>query len=164
MRINRRWRVVLVSFAALFLIAPARPVFVDPAFVFVEVDGVSRGAFAGIDGPGLEIDVVEFREGGDEGPARKLPGRTKYLNITLKRGWVAASYFEDWIQQVSAGEEGFRKNVDIVIANRAGREIGRYSLINAWPAKWTLTNLPDDDSTTLFEEVTLTTESYQKAP
>lgn len=63
MRITRRWRVVLVSFAALFLIAPARPVFVDPAFVFVEVDGVSRGAFATIDGPGLEIEVVEFREG-----------------------------------------------------------------------------------------------------
>lgn len=82
----------------------------------------------------------------------------------MKRGWVAASYFEDWIQQVRAGEEGFRRNVDIVIANRAGREIGRYSLFNSWPAKWKLTNVPEDARATLLEEVTLTTEWFQKAP
>ena len=62
---------------------------VDPFNNFnflVEVDGITRAAFQEASGFDSMIDVVEHREGGENTTARKLPGMTKYSNITLKWG------------------------------------------------------------------------------
>ena len=43
--------------------------------------------FSEVEVPSGEIEVIEYREGGDRvNSARKLPGLAKYPNVTLKRG------------------------------------------------------------------------------
>ena len=138
-RSNRFWLLLLVSLASLALLAPNRA---DPGrntSFRLELEGNSLGSFQSIDGLAIEIEVVEFREGGDPNP-RKLPGRVSFPNITLKRGYVTPSFFESWIQQVRDAAPGFRKNLTLVVLNGRGAEVARYTLFECWPSSWKLSS------------------------
>ena len=52
----------------------------------VEIDGVTQAGFSDVSGFGATTDPIEYREGGENTTVRKLPGTTKYSNITLKWG------------------------------------------------------------------------------
>ena len=52
----------------------------------VEIDGITQAGFSDCAGLGSSTDPVEYREGGDNTTMRKLPGMTKYTNISLKWG------------------------------------------------------------------------------
>jgi phage tail-like protein len=61
----------------------------DPykAFNFlVEIDGIQVAGFTECTGLSTETDIIEYREGSERGGLRKIPGLTKFSNITLKRG------------------------------------------------------------------------------
>lgn len=161
---RRIWMMAIVPLAALTLMAPARPDFARKPGFRLELDGSSLGSFASLSGPGLAIEILEFREGGDPNAIpRKLPGRTTFANLTLKRGYVNQSFFESWIQQVREGAPGFRKNLSIVILDRNGAETARYNLFNCWPSSWTISSPDGKGSDVLTEEVVIAVERFEKA-
>jgi phage tail-like protein len=138
-RSNRFWTLAIAALAAFVLMAPARP---DPernTSFRLELDGSSLGSFHSIDGLEVSIEVVEFREGNDPNP-RKLPGNVSFPNITLKRGYVNPSFFENWVQEVRDAAPGFRKNLTLVVLNRRGAEVARYNLFECWPSSWKLSS------------------------
>jgi phage tail-like protein len=112
---------------------------VDPygSFNFlVEIDGITRAAFQECSGFDSTIDVIEHREGGDRA-VRKLPGLTKYANITLKWGLTDNSELYDWhLQWVTGDPSAKRVNGSIVLLDRQGIEKVRWNFFNAWPVKW----------------------------
>src|SRR6266704_5223722 len=60
---------------------------VDPYKNFrflVEIEGITQAGFSECSGFGSEVEVIEYREGGEPTAVRKLPGRAKYPNITLR--------------------------------------------------------------------------------
>jgi hypothetical protein len=57
--------------------------------VAVTFDGMPTAFFRSVSGLSVEIEVVEFREGGESGAVHKLPGRVKYPNIVLSRASLA---------------------------------------------------------------------------
>jgi phage tail-like protein len=144
--------------------APARPDFVRKGGFRLELEGASLGSFASLEGPGVSIEILEFREGGDPNAIpRKLPGRTTFANVTLKRGYVNQSVFEAWIGQVREGAPGFRKNLSLVILDRDGAEAARYNLFNCWPASWQVSTLDGKGTDVVIEEVVLAVEWFEKA-
>lgn len=101
----------------------------------VELDGISRGAFQECSGFDSTIEVIEHREGGENTTLRKLPGMTKYSNITLKWGITDDTELYDWHRQTVLGDIK-RKNGSIVLLNRKGEEVARWNFERAWPTKW----------------------------
>lgn len=101
----------------------------------VELDGISRGAFQECSGFDSTIDVIEHREGGENTTLRKLPGMTKYSNITLKWGITDDTELYDWHRQTIQGDIE-RKNGSIVLLDRKGQEVARWNFFRAWPTKW----------------------------
>ena len=109
---------------------------VQTGFIYaLERDGVVTGYFKECQGLGSETEVVEFREGGETGVVRKLPGRVKYSDITLKRGITSDLTLWNWRENVIAGDPGFRSQARIVMLNPAGVELAVWSLTGAWPSK-----------------------------
>jgi hypothetical protein len=54
---------------------------VDPYKNFrflVEIEGITQAGFSECSGFGSEVEVIEYREGGEPTSVRKLPGRVKY--------------------------------------------------------------------------------------
>lgn len=95
----------------------------------VEIDGIARGGFSEVSGFDLNVDVVEYREGDDlRNTPRKLPGLTKYGNITFKWGVVGDMEMLDWLYTVASSDQApptgvERKNITVTLIDdtRRGR-------------------------------------------
>lgn len=113
----------------------------------VEIDGISRAGFAEVSGVDSTVDVVEYREGNDlRNTPRKLAGLTKFGNVTLKWGSSGDDAFMEWIYSVapknSAPPTGIvRHNVTITLYDDSGNPGPKWSLINAWPVRYSVPDL-----------------------
>jgi len=102
----------------------------------VEVDGLAVAAFAEVVLPSIEIGVVEYRDGADRvNSVRKLPGLTKYGNLSLKRGIVGDLELFNWIRGVSQGQPD-RRSVAVVLLDEQRNPVQRWLVRNAVPVRY----------------------------
>ena len=85
---------------------------VDPYKNFrflVELDGIVQAGFTDCSGFGSEVEVVEYREGGDPNQCVSCRAKTTYPNITLKWGVTDSHELYDWhmaaLQRTTAAQE-----------------------------------------------------------
>jgi phage tail-like protein len=140
---------------------------VDPFNNFnflVEIDGITRAAFHEASGFDSAIDVIEHREGGENTTVRKLPGMTKYSNITLKWGTAPDHDLYDWHRQWVTGDPAAtRRNGSIVLLDRQGQEQIRWNFFNAWPSKWTGPSFTAEGNDVAIETLELAHEGLERA-
>jgi phage tail-like protein len=106
------------------------------AFRFtVQIEGITAGPFVEVSGLGTETEVVEFREGGSN-DVRKLPGRTKWPPIVLKRGFTGDRTLYDWATANATTGTVVRRSVLVTVHDAEGQPVARYHLEHAWPSKW----------------------------
>jgi phage tail-like protein len=137
---------------------------VDPyaAFAFkVEVDGVVHGAFTDVGGLDTTIEVTEFAEGGHR-PSKKLPGKVKYSNITLKYGLTDDMFFSDWIRDAANGNIR-RLGGSIIVLDLQGNEKVRWNFREAWPTSWKGPTLAAKGNEYAIEEIDLAHEGVERA-
>ena len=111
---------------------------VDPYRNFsflVEIDGITQAGFSDCSGFGASTDPIEYREGGETKTVRKLPGLTKYTNITLKWGLTDSRELYNWYRDVVNGKIE-RKSGSIILLDLEGNEKVRWNFFEAWPTKW----------------------------
>ncbi len=128
----------------------------------IEIDGIERAAFQECSGFDSTIDVIEHREGGENTTPRKLPGLTKYSNITLKWGMTNDRELYDWHRRVVEGEIE-RKNGSIVLRDRKGEEVARWNFVRAWPTKWDGPDLNAEGNDVAIETLELAHEGVERA-
>ena len=91
--------------------------------------------FSEVEVPSGEIEVIEYREGGDRvNSARKLPGLAKYPNVTLKRGITGRTDLFEWWKSVRDGQVQ-RRNVTITLLDEQRQAVLRWHLRDAFPVK-----------------------------
>jgi len=124
----------------------------------IELEGLTAGRFKGVDGLDSETEVVEYQDG-DDLILRKRPGRTKYSNVVLKRGYADKSMEElwQWRKSVMDGKVE-RKSGSVVLQNDHGKEICRYNFFHAWPCKWKGWDLDGKGTDVAVEEIELAVE------
>lgn len=127
----------------------------------VEIDGITRAAFHECTGFNSSIDVIEHREGGAISPL-KLPGQTKYANVTLRRGVTDDRQLYDWHLGVAAGTVD-RRNGSIVVRDRTGAETARWNFFDAWPVRWAGPALSSEGTDIAIEELELAVERLERA-
>ena len=138
----------------------------NSTFVFaLKVPGVgnSQGSafFKSVGGLSSETEVTEFREGGDNGVVRKLPGRTKYSNITLKRGVTSDASVAAWRRLVEDGQfDQARRNGAIVLYDKSNREVARWNIVNAWPSAIAIET--DEDTGDPLEVITIVVDASRR--
>jgi len=126
----------------------------------VEIEGVTQGAFAAVDGLESSTEVVRYADGSDL-IERKRPGRTHYSNIVLRRGYVNTDELWQWYKQVSNGVVA-RKSGSIIICGDDGSEIFRYNFFEAWPCRWKGLVLDGQNTKNLVEEIELAVEVIER--
>ncbi len=102
----------------------------------VEIDGIVQAGFSEVSGFGSNVEVIEYREGGDAATVRKLPGKVSYPDITLKWGVTDSRELYDWHRAAVNGTIQ-RKNGSIILLDDSGEEKLRWNFREAWPTKWT---------------------------
>lgn len=95
-----------------------------------EIDGLTPAGFQEVSGLTAGVGVIEYREGGDIGSVRKIPGLRKFTDVTLKRGIVQDRSL--WFNEIANGVPD-RRNVSIVLLDDQRQPVNRWTLRNAWP-------------------------------
>jgi phage tail-like protein len=96
----------------------------------------SLGLWTKCEGLGIEYDVLEYKEGGQNGFIHRLPGRAKYANIKLTRPIDANSTkLADWIASIQA--TATRETAEITVLDPAGEVVAMWNLAGVFPARWT---------------------------
>lgn len=157
----------------LLLAAPTRRMedFGDPIGnynVRIEIDGVDAGRFMSVDGLSIEQDVIEYQDG-DDPLIRKRPGTVRYGDITLKKGYVASTVLNDWIEQARIGSGQFpRRNVAIVLVDNSkvassNAELKRWNCFECFPKSWKISSLDGKGNDVLTEELVIAIEWFEEA-
>ena len=138
---------------------------IDPYMKYnflVEIDGITQCAFKEVSGLDSTTDPVEYREGGENTTMRKLPGKTKYSDISLKWGMTDSQEFYDWRRGVIDGAIE-RKNGSIILLDDQGKEQMRWNFVNAWPSKWEGPGFDASANDVAIESITLAHEGVERA-
>jgi phage tail-like protein len=140
----------------------------DPLLGFnfmLELEGAVAGYFTEVSGIGSEHEVVEQKIVNKQGQeiVRKIPGRLKFTDVTLKRGITSDLKIWDWRDQAVGGKMGdARKNCTITMMSRDYTPIAIWHFHNAWPSKVTGPSLKSDSNEIGVEEITLVHEGMYR--
>ena len=137
---------------------------VDPFLNYnflVELDGITRAAFTEVTGLDATTEPVDFREGGENGSVRKLPGITRYGNIVLRWGMTLDRELYDWHRQTVLGNV-VRKNGSIIVLDRRGVEVARWNFVNAWVTKYDVPDMNATANQVAVESVELVVEEVER--
>jgi phage tail-like protein len=131
----------------------------------LDVQGTLTGFFTEVSGLGSETEIVEHKITDPSGRdlVQKIPGRTKYTDITLKRGVTAMMDIWKWRKMVESGDiVGARKNATITMFDQSLNAVAKWNLENAWPTKVSGPSISAEGSTVTIEEVSITFEMMER--
>lgn len=140
----------------------------DPLLGFnfaLELEGSIAGYFTECSGIGSEHEIVEHKVVDKSGHeiVRKIPGRLKWQDITLKRGITSDMQIWAWRDSLVKGDvTGSRKNISITMLDRTYSPVAVWHFQNAWPSKVSGPSFKSDDNSFGVEEVTLVHEGMYR--
>lgn len=134
------------------------------AYNFIlDIGGNHCGYFTVVGGLSVNIETLDYREGGAGLAVRKLAGRVSYGDVELKWGCTDDKVMWGWLMNSCAGKVE-RKNVSICLQNcTQNGEDTRWNLDNAWPCKWRGAQLDALSNEVAIETLCLTHEGLERA-
>lgn len=140
----------------------------DPLVSFnfgIEVEGIITGFFTECSGLGSESEVIEHKVVGSGGKevVRKIPGRLKWGDVTLKRGVTTNLDFWEWRKMVEDGNVSqARKNGSIIMYDQEGTPVARWNFERGWPSKISGPSVKSDGNEIVVEEMTIVHEYIKR--
>jgi phage tail-like protein len=129
----------------------------------VEIDNTQVAGFSEVHTGASVTEVVEYREGTDPARIRKLPGLTRYGNITLKAGVTHSLELYNWRKQVIAGDiASARRQVAIIVQDEGGTDQARWVVREAWPSVYDASDLNAKGNEVLIELLELVNEGIER--
>jgi len=112
-------------------------------YVVLEVPNISSnssflGLFRGLSGLEVSFDVLEYREGGNNDFAHRLPGRMNYPNLVLTWGliandetllkWFMATHQQAQLQDITLTLTATKGDVS--------KDVRKFVFADAFPVRW----------------------------
>lgn len=116
----------------------------DQDFRFQEVSGLN-----------VEIETETRKAGGENRFTYVLPTRSKYNNLVLKRGLLLNSALLKWLKDAVQNIEVEPITVWVTLLNEEHEPLHTYTFINAWPIKWSASDLNAEESKLVIETLEL---------
>lgn len=111
---------------------------------YLEIAGILSGEFLECTGLSMEREVKEVVEGGVNDFVHKLAGRTKWSNITLRRGISYSRDLWDWYCAGLYSGKVKRVNLSIILGNAELKKVKQWDVYDAFPVRWSGADLSTD--------------------
>jgi phage tail-like protein len=112
-------------------------------------------AFQEVSGIRVEFSAEELVEGGENRFSHRLPQRSKYPNLVLKRGLVAKnSFLADWVNSTLGSALStpiVTQNLQVSLLNESGEPLAAWRFTNVYPIRWETAPLSSQESKVLIE-------------
>ena len=140
----------------------------DPYLAFnfvVREKGEAIAGFTEVTGLQAEMEVQEYREGGQNDYIHRLAGPARYpSNLVFKRGLADGDKLWSWYQAAVTGPAGSqRKALSIVLQDTAGAAVWTWNVTDALPVKWLGPDLRANASEVAVESLELVHRGISKA-
>jgi phage tail-like protein len=120
---------------------------------------ISRGKndvrFQTVSGLSVEYDTEEYKEGGENRFTHKLPVRTKYADLVLKRGMVTDSAVIDWLLRAFRERDFAPSDVNVILMNEQGQPLRTWKVAHAIPRKWLVSDFNANENAIVIETMEL---------
>ena len=112
--------------------------------------------FQSVSGLSVEYDTEEYKEGGENRFTHKLPVRTKYGDLSLKRGMLVGSQVISWFTDAFRDRDFRPSDVSVILMNEEGQPLRTWKVAHAVPKKWTVSDLNANENSVVVETIELT--------
>jgi phage tail-like protein len=120
--------------------------------------------FQSVSGLTVEYDYESFKEGGENRFEHKLPVRTKYSDLVLKRGMLIDSGVIKWFVKAFRDRDFEPTEVNVILMNEKSESLRTWNVVNAIPKKWTISDLNANESSLVIETMELTYRYFTVLP
>ena len=111
--------------------------------------------FQTVSGLSVEHDMEEFREGGENRFVHKLPVRTKYADLVLKRGMLLDSEIIKWCRDAFENMIFTPCDILVMLMNEKNELLKTWNIVHAWPKKWTVSDFNASENSIVIETLEL---------
>ena len=114
--------------------------------------------FQSVSGLTVEYDTEEFKEGGENRFEHRLPVRTRYPNLLLRRGMLSDSAIIGWIQGVLQNRDFISNppcDIQVSLLNENHLPLKTWHCFNCWPKKWSFSEFNAQENTFVVETLEL---------
>ena len=118
--------------------------------------------FQEVTGLSAEVSTEEFREGGLNEHAHRLPTGAKYGNLVLKRGFIEDSALAAWIREAVESFTFEPRDVTVTLLNEEHQPLASWDFLRAYPVKWTLSDLKAQENALAIETLELAYQMFRK--
>jgi phage tail-like protein len=126
----------------------------------VEFNGISKNTndvrFQSVSGLTVEYDYESFREGGENRFEHKLPVRTKYSDLILKRGMLTDSSVITWFLDAFTNRTFKPADLTVTLMNEKGESLRTWNVAQAIPKKWIVSDFNANENNIVIETLELT--------
>jgi phage tail-like protein len=112
--------------------------------------------FQTVSGLSVEYDMEEFKEGGENRFVHKLPVRTKYADMVLKRGMLTDSEVIKWCLKAFREREFKPADVTVILMNEKSEPLRTWKVAHAIPKKWLVSDFNANENAVVIETLELT--------
>ena len=125
----------------------------------VEFNGISSQdknvQFQSVSGLSVDIETEEFAEGGENRFKHKLPVRSKFPNLILKRGLVTDSEVIIWCRNAIESFQFEPVDLTVKLLNENHEPLITWNVVHAYPVKWSVADLNAEESKIAIETIEL---------
>lgn len=107
-------------------------------------------------GLNVEYDTEEYKEGGENRFTHKLPVRTKYSDLVLKRGMLSSSDLIKWCLAAFRERAFDAKTVNVILMNERSEPLRTWKVAHAVPKKWTVSDFNANENSIVVETLEFT--------
>ena len=106
-------------------------------------------------GLSVDIETEEYAEGGENRFKHKLPVRTKFPNLVLKRGLVSDSKLIKWCKDAVENFDFSPTDVTIKLLNNEHEPLVTWNVVHAYPVKWSVSDFNAEQNSIAVETIEL---------
>lgn len=117
--------------------------------------------FQEVTGLTVDVNLDTYNEGGENRFVHRLPGRTRYSDLVLKRGMTLVSGVTAWCLDAIENFNYQPTNMLISLLNEDHVPVSSWYVANAIPIKYDITGLNAEQNQIVIESMTLRYEYYK---
>ncbi|WP_431166561.1 phage tail protein [Tenacibaculum halocynthiae] len=113
-------------------------------------------SFQSVSGLSVDLETEEIAEGGENRFKHKIPVRSKYPNLVLKRGVLVNSEVIKWCKKALENFEIQPVNINVMLLGEDQQAIQTWNIVHAYPVKWNVGDFNAEESKLVIETLELT--------
>ncbi|MDD4190518.1 MAG: phage tail protein [Mangrovibacterium sp.] len=122
---------------------------------FVGIGNDNDTRFQSVSGLNVEYDTEAYKEGGENRFEHKLPLRTKYPDLSLKRGMLTNSEVINWVLDALQNRTFKPAQINVTLLNEEHQPLKTWNIHQAWPKKWSVSDFNGQENAIVIETLDL---------